>query len=277
MAGNSDRDGYGTGRNPARDDAARVNGETSDPASQSAPEGVNLLGTPQRVAENADAARRRYAVGSFGQAWLWTIGAVLSLAGLYKIVAGPVFASTLPTTNGTVLGWITIPARAITYAPKIAYEVSGRTYQFVAGSTVSTLTGAPKAVTVAYVPFDPSVAIWNSGQWWSPFTDVYLMVTFILGLILLGVAIYERRIRRYWMPKNPDAGVAGHRVLIGLGIVLAVAGFGWVAAGYASPASWYVPPDPNALAAFVAAIGTGLLVTGLHYRRVAGAHAPGPR
>jgi hypothetical protein len=142
---------------------------------------------------------------------------------------------------------------------------------------VSTLTGAPKTVTVAYVPFDPSVAIWDSGQWWAPFTDVYLMVTLILGLILLGVAIYERGIRRYWVPKNPDAGVAARRVLIGLGIVLAVAGFGWMAAGYASPASWCIPPDPNALTAFVAAIGTALLVTGLHYRRVAGSRTPGQR
>jgi hypothetical protein len=277
MAENSERDAYGKGGNPERDDPARPNGETPHRASQSAPEGVNLLGTPQRVAENVDAARLRYAVGPFGQAWLWTIGAVLSLAGLYKIVAGPVLASTLPTTNGTVLGWITIPARAITYAPKIAYEVGGRTYQFVAGSTVSTLTGAPKTVTVAYVPFDPSVAIWNSGEWWSPFTDVYLMVTFVLGLILLGVAVYERSIRHYWVAKNPDAGVAGRRLLIGLGIVLAVAGFAWVVAGYASPASWYIPPDPNVLAAFVAAIGTALLVTGLHYRTVAGADRSAPR
>ncbi|GAB3800035.1 hypothetical protein GCM10028798_13940 [Humibacter antri] len=243
-------------------------GET--PRAQPTPEGVNLLGTPQRVAENKDAARRRYAVGPFGQTWLWTIGIILSLTGLYKLLAGPALAATLPTAQGTVLSWITIPARTITYAPKISYQVSGMTYQFVAGSTVSTLTNAPKVATVSYVPFDPSVAIWNSGDWWSSFTDVYLMVTVILGLVLLCVAIYQRRIRHYWVAKNPDAGAAGHRVLIGAGMLLAVVGFAWLAAGYLSPASWFIPPDPNVIAAFIAAIGTALLATGLHYRRAGG-------
>ncbi|WP_243062371.1 hypothetical protein [Humibacter sp. RRB41] len=236
---------------------------------QPVPEGVNLLGTPERVRENTDADRKRYAVGPFGQAWLWTIGIILSVTGLYKVIAGPLLASALPTTKGVVLGWITIPARTITYAPKIAYEVDGKTYHFVAGTVVSTLTDAPETVPVSYVPFSPSSAIWNGGEWWFVFRDVYLMVVLILGLILVVVAIYQWRIRGSWRPSSPEAGMRMHRLLIWLGVIVAVAGFAWLISGYAEPASWFIPPDPNALAAFVAAIGVALLVTGLHYRKAA--------
>ncbi|MGN6128677.1 MAG: hypothetical protein ACTHON_19140 [Humibacter sp.] len=244
-------------------------GRDSVPEPVPAPEGVNLLGTPQRVRDDTDAARRRYAIGPFGQAWLWTMGITLTITGLYKLIAGPLLAKTLPTTDGTVLGWITIPARTITYAPRIAYEVGGKSYEFIAGSVVSTLTNAPKAVRVSYVPFEPSTALWNSGEWWASFTDVYLMVTLILGIMLFCVAIYQRRIRDYWVPKNPGAGVAGRRALIWVGILVAIAGYGWMLSGYLSPASWFIPPEPNAIAAFIAAVGTGLLGAGLHYRGVA--------
>jgi len=233
---------------------------------QPVPEGTNLLGSSEREKQRTDAGRRAYALGPFGQTWLWVFGGILSVAGLYKLIVGPLLAATLPTTKGVVLDWILIPARTITYVPKIAYEVGGKTHEFIAGSTVSTLTGAPKTVTVSYVPFDPSTAIWNDGNWWQPLTDVYLMVCVILGLILFCVAIYERSIRSYWKPRAAAAGASAHRVLIWLGVVGLVAGGIWLLSGYLAPASWFIPPNPNVIAAFITAIGAALLATGLHYR-----------
>lgn len=232
-----------------------------------APEGVNLLGTPARIAANTDATRRRYAIGPFGQTWLWTISIATLAMSLYKLIAGPLLAATLPTTQGTVVRWITIPGRAITYLPRVSFQVAGRTYEFTAGTAVGTLHGAPKTVTVSYVPFAPSAAIWNSGQWWAAFFDTYLMIGLILGGILFAVAIYQYRIRSYWTPRAAQAGKEQHRRLIGIGAVVAALSALWLLSGYLTPASWFIPPTPNLIAAFFLAIGTALLVTGLHYRR----------
>ncbi len=244
----------------------------SDPQNAStepAPEVVNLLGTPTRMTSNKDAARRRYAVGPFGQTWLWTVGIILSVTGLFKVIGGTVLTATLPTAKGVVVAWYPVPGRQVVYVPKIAYTVGGTTHEFVSGSTVGSLTGTPKSVTVSYVPFDPSVAVWNDGVWWSWFSDVYLMVVLLLGLLLFGVAFYQRHIRGYWTPTG--AGATTYRIQIAAGIVVALGGFGWLIAAYLSPAAWLIPPEPNAIAAFIAAIGTALLVTGLHYRRAGGA------
>ena len=231
-----------------------------------APEGVNLLGTPERVEQNGNTARGRYAIGSFGQAWLWTIGGVLTVAGLYKALVGPLIAATLPTTTGTVVGWTMVPGRSITYLPRISYEVGGTSHEFVSGTAVGTLTGAPTTVTVSYVPFTPQAAIWNSGQWWQGFFDTYLMVTLILGLILFCVAIYQWRIRGYWRESPVCLRPGEYRQLIGYGVAAIAGGGLWLLSGYASPVSWYLPPDPNVLAAFVAAMGVALLTSGLHHR-----------
>ncbi|QDZ15014.1 hypothetical protein [Humibacter ginsenosidimutans] len=241
------------------------------------PEGVNLLGTPQRMTENTDAARRRYAIGPFGQAWLWAIGIVLTVTSVYKAIAGPLLATALPTTKGVVLGWVTVPARTITYMPKIEYQVDGTTYRFVSGSTVTTLTDAPTTVSVSYVPFDPSTALWNTNPWWQSFSNVYLMVTLILGIILLCVAVYQWRIRGYWKPSSAGAGPSSRRLPIWLGIAGIVIGGAWLVSGYLAPASWYIPPDPNAAAAFILAIGVALLTSGLHRSRAGSAGTTGAR
>lgn len=252
-------------------DAANASGEAWREAghpsqAEPVPEGVNLLHTPERREARRHTDRRRYAIGPFGQTWLWTLGVVLSVAGLYKVIAGPALLASLPTTTGTVTGWVTIPARTITYAPKVMYEVAGHTYRFIAGTTVNTLTDAPTSVAISYVPFDPSVAAWNGGGWWTPFSDVYLMVVLILGLILLSVAVYQRRIRDYWNPTAQPSPSAVRRML-GIGVVGVVAGGAWLIAGYAAPASWFIPPNPNAIAAVITAFGMALLVSGARHRR----------
>ena len=234
-----------------------------------APEGVDLLGTQARAAANTDAARRRYAIGPFGQAWLWTFSGILLATSLYRTVAGQALAATLPTAHGTVLRWITVfSGRNVTYVPKISFQVAGRAYEFVAGTAIGTMTGAPKAVTVSYVAFDPSTAMWNTGEWWAPFFDTYLMVTLILGLILFGVAIYQLRIRRYWDARTRAVATgAWFPWLVGLGILAVLVGGLWLLSGYITPASWFLPPDPNLIAAFIAALGAGMLASAPGARR----------
>lgn len=240
------------------------------PEAQPAPEGVNLLGTPEQATAVTDADRRRYAIGPFGQAWLWTFAVFLTAQGLYKAIVGPIIAASLPTVPGTVVDWIAVPGRALTFVPKIAYEVAGNQYTVVSGTAITTKVHAPTTVTVSYLPMDPSVSIWTSGEWWQGFFDTYLMVTLILGLILLGAAMYQSRIGRYWSPRFPASNAARSTLFIVIGVVLAAAGVAWAVSGYLLPGGAVIPPEPNVLAALVGAFGVGMLTAGMYYRRIRG-------
>ncbi|QDZ15019.1 hypothetical protein [Humibacter ginsenosidimutans] len=203
---------------------------------------MNLLGTPEQATAVTDADRRRYAIGPFGQAWLWTFAVFLTAQGLYKAIVGPIIAASLPTVPGTVVDWIAVPGRALTFVPKIAYEVAGNQYTVVSGTAITTKVHAPTTVTVSYLPMDPSVSIWTSGEWWQGFFDTYLMVTLILGLILLGAAMYQSRIGRYWSPRFPASNAARSTLFIVIGVVLAAAGVAWAVSGYLLPGGAVIPP-----------------------------------
>lgn len=233
-----------------------------------APEGVNLLGTPEEVSPVTDAERRRYAVGPFGRAWLWTFAIFLTVQSLYKAVAGPILAASLPRVPGTVVDWLLVPGRAITYVPRIAYVVAGNHYSFVSTTAITTKVDAPTTVTVSYLPLDPSVAMWFTGQWWQGLFDTYLMVTLILGLILLCVAPYQSRSGRYWASKSPESGIARSRLLIVVGLVFVAVGVAWALSGYLRVGGLLIAPHANVLAAIVGATGVGMLRAGLYYRRL---------
>jgi len=235
-----------------------------------APEGVNLLGDPatedHRLEEKA---RRRNALGPFGMAWLWAVGSLLLATSLYKLVAGPLLAAGLPTTKGTVLRWILVPgSNSTSYVPKVSYKVAGTSYEFIAGTSVSTMTDAPKTILVSYVPFDPATAMWQSGLWWGAFFDTYEMVVLILGIILFCTAVYQWRIRRYWKGPGRLAAYSNYRLHVIAGIIGIVGGGAWLISGYVPAASWFIPPAPNAIAITIIAFGVALLVSGIVNRHL---------
>ncbi|MHA7985467.1 hypothetical protein ACX9R5_06630 [Rathayibacter sp. CAU 1779] len=251
------------------------------------PEGVNLLGTPitpgrrrsREPRHPEDVVRRRRPFGLFGLTFVWSLSALLLLTALYTHIAAPIMTAALPTAEGTVQSWITNLGRHLTYSPRIAYTVGGHTYRFTSTDSLDTLTGAPKTVTVSYLPTSPSQALWNAADRSSTYgITPYLVIVDLVALILLAVAIYQLCIIRNRVPRSSVVVRSWSRQRVGWGVLFLAGGGIWLATGYLSPVSWYLPPAPNLAAVLLVAFGVALIVAGVHdlLRKAADAPRPTP-